>query len=290
MTDSGHPARRLDPGLLRDMFWFNASLGPYRFAKGIDYVRTIEFPLAAAFLLGQLETGGDYLDVGSGDSLLPAYVAARTPARVTALDKFEWVNAQYGYVKRLKRGAWLDSGRFRVLQEDFLECERFAPASFDAVSAVSVLEHIERLGDTQAVARAFDILRPGGLFFVSCPYNHDLAQDFRVDGDVYGEHAGAQGAFFQRHYSADTFGERILAAAPFVTEDLFYAGHYDGLNFAARFYILGWPWKAAKVFYNWAAAFYAPRFLRISDVPPSDPHPQMLTADTVFAVLRKPRS
>jgi len=280
----------LDQAVLRDMFWFNASLGAYRCVKGIDYVRTVEFPVAAACLMRQLERGGNYLDVGSGDSLLPTYIAARTPARVTALDKFQWVTAQFRYLKRLKRTGWLDGGRFAVIQEDFLRCERFEPASFDAISAVSVLEHIEGDGDSRAVAKAFDLLRPGGLFFVSCPYDHDRAQDFRVDGDVYGEHAGAQGAFFQRHYSAETFSERILGAAPFDLESCFYAGHYDGFNFAKRFYTLNWPWKAFKVFYNWAAPFYAPRFLKVSEVPPSDPHPQMLTADTVFAVLRKPEA
>lgn len=290
MTTETRACETLDAGILRDMFWFNASLGLFRCVKGIDYVRAVEFPLAAECLMGELERGGDYLDVGSGDSLLPTYIAARTPARVTALDKFQWVTSQYRYLRSLRRTEWLASGRFSVVQEDFLRHERLAPASFDAISAVSVLEHIEGHGDSRAVAKAFDLLRPGGLFFVSCPYNHDRAQDFRVDGDVYGELAGAQGAFFQRHYSAETFTERILGAAPFDLESRFYASHYDGFNFAKRAYILDWPWKALKVFYNWATPFYAPRFLKVSDVPPSDPLPQMLTADTVFAVLRKPEA
>ena len=271
MTETKPASYGLDPGVLRDMFWFNASLGAYRCVKGIDYVRTVEFPVAAAVLIRQLERGGDYLDVGSGDSLLPTYIASRTPARITALDKFQWVTAQYRYLKHLKRTGWLDTGRFRVVQEDFLECGCLEPGSFDAVSAVSVLEHIEADGDFRAVVKVFDLLRPGGLFVVSCPYNHDRAQDFRVEGDVYGERAGAQGAFFQRHYSAATFSERIIEAAPFVVESRFYASHYDGFNFAKRSYILAWPWKALKVFYNWAAPFYAPEVSQALGCPAQRP-------------------
>jgi SAM-dependent methyltransferase len=279
---------RFDPAILRDMFWFNASLGVYRCVKGIDYVRTIEFPVAALRVLSELRRGGDYLDVGSGDSILPTYIMTRASARVTALDKFDWVKAQYRYAKRLKRAAWLDDGTFSVVQDDFLRCSCFESSAFDVISAVSVLEHMDGSGDSEAVVKAFDLLRPGGLLFVSCPYNHTQPQDFRVAADVYGERGGTHGAFFQRHYSGETFEDRIVRAAPFAVEDLFYAGHYDGFDFARHLYIVDWPWKAAKVLYNWAAPLYAPHFLKVSGVPPSDPDPQMLAADTVFAVLRKP--
>jgi SAM-dependent methyltransferase len=281
-------APKLDRAILRDLFWFNASLGARRFVKGIDYVRVVEYPVFAAVLLRVLAHGGSYLDIGSGKSLLPAYVATRTPATVVALDKFMWVEAQRKYLGRLRRSELLASGRFSIVKEDFLQASALHPGSFDAVSAVSVLEHIDGDGDSRAMRKVFELLRPGGTFIVSCPFDAVRGQDFRVDGSVYGAASADSQTFFQRHYSTDTLKSRLMDAAPFELDALFYAGHYAGRDMARAIYFLPWPWKAAKVAYNWATPFYVPRFLTLSTDPPVDRDPQMLTANTAFLVLRKP--
>ncbi len=281
-----NPTPSLDHGLLKDLFWFNARMGWYRFVKGIDYGRTIEFPIIAGELLTRADQSLDYLDVGSGDSILPAFIASCSNFRLTVIDRFRSVQTQRCYLRRLC-GNPFPHERFSIVQQDFLETEDLAESSFDLITAVSVLEHMEGYLDSEAVTKAYRLLKPGGQFLLSCPYNHSLANEFYLKHAVYGICPGVRGAFFQRHYSGKTFGHRILEAAKFTVERLFYMGHYGGFNFAKVFYILPIPFKLIKVVYNWATPFYVPRFLKLSSVPPSDPEPQITTVDTVFAFLRK---
>ncbi|HVO24575.1 MAG TPA: class I SAM-dependent methyltransferase [Candidatus Margulisiibacteriota bacterium] len=278
----------LDRALLRELFRFNARLGLYRLVKGMDYVRCIEFPTFAAELLRWRAQPLAYLDVGSGDSVLPTFVATHSAYRVTVVDKFEWVEAQARYLQRLGRSSSLSDGRFTIRQEDFVTATSLPPSTFDLITALSVVEHMDGDGDTQAVRKIFALLKPGGRFLMSSPYNDRHAQDFFVPYAVYGARPDGRGAFFQRHYSAETLRQRIIEAAPFEVERIFYAGHYERLNFFKRFWLVpGWL-KPLKLFYNWAAPFYAPHFLQLSATPPADPQPQMVTADTAFVFLRKP--
>jgi SAM-dependent methyltransferase len=278
----------LDRALLRALFRFNARLGLYRLVKGMDYVRCIEFPTFAAELLRCRSEPLAYLDVGSGDSVLPSFVATRSAYRVTVVDKFEWVQIQGRYLRTLDKADWLTDGRFTIRQEDFVTATALRDGSFDLITALSVLEHMDGDGDTQAVRKIFALLKPGGRFFMSSPYNDQQAQDFFVPYPVYGAQPDGRGAFFQRHYSAVTLRQRLLEAAPFEVERLFYAGHYERVNFFKRFWLVPAWLKPLKVFYNWAAPFYAPHFLRLSATPPADPQPQMVTADTAFVFLRRP--
>jgi SAM-dependent methyltransferase len=278
----------LDRTVLRELFRFNARLGLYRFLKGMDYVRCIEFPTFAAEVLRRRSEPLAYLDVGSGDSVLPAFIATHSAYRVSVVDKFEWVRAQAGYLPRLGRAEWLSNGRFTIRQEDFVAATSLPDGSFDLITALSVLEHIDGDGDTQAVRKIFALLKPGGRFLMSSPYNDQRPQDFFVPHAVYGAQPDARGAFFQRHYSAETLRQRILAAAPFEVERIFYAGHYERTNFFRRFWLVPAWLKPLKLFYNWAAPFYAPHFLHLSATPPADPQPQMVTADTAFVFLKKP--
>jgi len=279
---------QLDMGVLLDLFWFNASLGLSRFARGIDYGRCVEFPVIAAEILRVSGLKGRYLDVGSGLSILPTYIAARSQLSVTALDKFAWVDAQRRYLRRLRRSSWLRDGKFSVVQVDFLATSSLSEASFDIVSAVSVLEHMDGDGDTAAVRKIAALLKPGGRFVLSVPFNDLHPRDYYVRGAVYGASGSKGSTFYQRQYSTTTLRRRLLDAAPLIVDAVFFAGHYDRPNLARRIYVLDWPWKAMKVFYNWAAPFYVPQFLRLSDQPPGDADPTMLTVDTAFAFLRKP--
>jgi SAM-dependent methyltransferase len=191
-------------------------------------------------------------------------------------------------VRRLRHSPWLRDGKFRVLRDDFLTTSALADERFDVVTAVSVLEHMEGDADSAAMRKIAALLRPGGCLLLSVPFNDLYPREYHVEGPVYGNQSSGDATFFQRHYSRATLGERLLEAAPFEIEALFYAGHYGRPNLARRIYVLPWPWKAVKVLYNWAAPLYVPWVLQVSDRPPADPRPTMLTADTAFVFLRKP--
>lgn len=282
-----HQPPELNRRLLNELFRFNASLGSYRFFKGIDYVRTFEFPVIAAELLKRQDEPLAYLDVGSGNSILPTFIASRSQFSVTVIDKYKWVQDQKPYLKRLGLQSKLAEKRFIISQEDFLTAS-LSESSYDLITAVSVLEHIDGAGDSEAVKIIYRLLKPGGYFLMSSPYNHTHPADFYLKKSMYGQEFGKQGAFFQRHYSEKTFQQRIIDSAPFLIENRFYLGHYQKINFMKWFYVLPMPIKLIKVFYNWAAPFYAPLFLELSSEPPMDANPRVTTADTVFAFFRKP--
>ena len=225
----------LDYELLHELFRYNAYLGFYRFFKGIDYVRTIELPIFTAELLRLRAQNLNYLDVGSGDSILPTFIASHSDFIVTVVDKFRWVQRQKKYLKRLRKQEWLSNGRFNILEEDFRKAS-FPNASFDLVTAVSVVEHIEEDGDSEAIAKIYRLLKPGGRFLMSSPYNHDKPDDYYMKRSVYGQTPQNGEFFFQRQYGSETLKKRIIDAAPFVVEKQFYAGHYDHFNFAKHMF------------------------------------------------------
>ena len=277
-----------DRRLLRELFRFNARLGPYRILKGIDYLRCVELPTLAAVLLERRTEPLAYLDVGSGDSILPTFIATHSAYHVTAIDRFTWVRAQARYLRTLRKAEWLADGRFAIREEDFVRATSLPDRTFDLVTAVSVVEHMDGDGDSEAVRKIFRLLKPGGRFLMSSPYNDRRAQDFFGPHAAYSAEPDARGIFFQRHYSAETLRHRLLEAAPFEIERVFYAGHYNRVNLFKRVWLVPRWLTPLKVFYNWGAAFYAPYFLQLSATPPADPKPSVVTADTVFVFFRKP--
>lgn len=277
-----------DYKLRDDLFRYNASLGLYRFFKGIDYIRVMELPIFASAMLSYRSQKLRYLDIGTGESIFPSFIADQTNFLVTVIDKFTWVRKQKDYLKRIGKHAWLKDGRFSIIEHDFLSAD-LPESSFDIITAISVLEHIDGNGDTKAMEKIFRLLKPGGLFLMSSPYNHDKPDDYYVKSSVYGDKSQNGQTFFQRHYGAETLVRRIINVTPFVVENLFFAGHYQRFNFAKYLYVLPMPIKLIKVFYNWAASFYTPHFMQFSNQPPSDANPDMVTMDTVFLFFRKPK-
>lgn len=278
----------LNHKILHELFVLNAKLGLYNFIKGIDYVRTVEFPVLAAEVLRQRSESLAFLDIGSGESIFPIFIASNSNYSVTVIDKFNWVERQYRYLSKIGKGSKYAKERFKVIKDDFIITTCLKNEYFDIITAVSVIEHMPNLEDSEALLKIYRLLKPGGKFIMTAPYNHLRYLDYYVNNSVYGTQPGVKGAFYQRHYDAESFKRRILNAAPFVVENIFFAGHYRRFNFAKWLYCLPFPFKSIKFFYNWATPFYAPHFLQLSTEPPADHKPQMLTADTVFAILKKP--
>ena len=119
------------------------ALNPVR----LDYVAARQ-PLA----------GARVLDVGCGGGLL-SEALARQGAQVTALDLAPDL-IKVARLHRLESGLEVD---YRVQSVEDLAAE--APASFDAITCMEMLEHVPRPGAIlQACAR---LLKPGGKLFLS---------------------------------------------------------------------------------------------------------------------------
>ena len=121
--------------------------------KGFGYERAIELPLIASYLSPKFSQPLRYLDIGTGQSIFPSWVAKNSSWDVTCLDKFNWVEKQHEYAAKLG----LDKSRYHVVLQDFLEAE-LEPESFDVITNISVIEHFEGGLDSVAMERAHDFL------------------------------------------------------------------------------------------------------------------------------------
>ena len=260
-----------------------------RLFQSLGYERSGELPWIAKKLEPHFGKPLRYLDVGSGDSVFPTFVLAQSRWDVTCLDKFDWVSSQQRFAERLG-GELATSGRLHVIEKDVLKAD-LPDASFDVITNISVIEHFEGELDSMAMERTARLLKPGGIYIVSTPMNEGYPRDFFVKSDVYGEHysheAKNPGVFFQRHYDVRGFEERVLQPSGLAEQERIYFGDY-GFQFCENLMVLPWPWKALKIFYQWATPVFAQRFLTYRDYPVSRPKMHMYTTAGVISILRKP--
>ena len=116
-------------------------------------------PVRAQFIAGRATLGGSrVLDVGCGGGLL-AEVLAREGARVTGIDMAPGMIE----VARLHAAESRLDIDYRISSAE--DVARAAPAAFDIVACMEMLEHVpDPAAMTATLAR---LLRPGGALFVS---------------------------------------------------------------------------------------------------------------------------
>lgn len=135
--------------------------------------RTNERPVEYAFTLRALNDAQPQrvLDVGSGRSAFPALL--RTCGFVvTATDNIRdyWPRGMFNH-------------HWHVVDDDIL-ASRLPPASFDAVTCISVLEHITR--PVAAVAGMHRLLRAGGHLVLTTPFGSVSHENVYTLPDSYG--------------------------------------------------------------------------------------------------------
>lgn len=86
----------------------------------------------------------------------------------------------------------------------------FAPASFDLITCVSVLEHIPE--DRAAIEKIWQLLKPGGRFILTTPCAASTIEQY-IDRDEYGLHGTGSGGrvFWQRFYDSPLLEERVFS-------------------------------------------------------------------------------
>ena len=113
------------------------------------------------------------LDVGTGTTALP-HLMRNCGFLVTAIDNIHdyWPN---GMINR----------HYHVIDDDITDTR--LSATFDFISCVSVLEHIEKAD--QAVASMFRLLNPGGHLLLTFPYTDGsyVRNVYALPGSAYGQ-------------------------------------------------------------------------------------------------------
>ena len=276
--------QRIDQRLLRDLAAHTRRLGVKRAFQSMGYERSGELPLIASRLEPLFDSKLRYLDIGSGDAVLPSYILRRSAWDVTCVDKFSWVQKQHELARRaMPEGGY--EQRFHVLESDFLATS-LPEASFDVITNISVIEHFEGGEDSVAMEKSARLLRPGGLYILTTLMNEGHFKEFFVQNSVYGKRYQSKPVFFQRHYDVASLESRVLRPSGLVEKERLYFGDY-GFQFCERFMVVPWPWKPLKLFYQWATPAFAARFISYRDYPVSRSDMHMYTASGVFVVLQR---
>ena len=126
--------------------------------------RRLEYAFALDVLLAHLRPGDRYLDAGSGVTPL-ANVFAKRGVDAHSCD----YNA--GLIEQLRN---FQPGRIYGADVGYsaqdLTRLSFPDASFDAISCISVLEHIPAPSDQRAIAELLRVLKPGGVLALTLDY------------------------------------------------------------------------------------------------------------------------
>ena len=165
--DGVSPSRDYRAMLVR-LMRFNLAYG-VEHLQPIHYVRYIEYALAAA--LADVGEGMRLLDVGSGGSLLPAFLLS-LGATVYSTDIDDGVRCQPHICRLNGLLREKDLERLRVEIRD-IRRTGYPEGYFDRVIMLSMVEHIHYGDDSVAMKEAARILKPGGKIFLT----FDVARD-----------------------------------------------------------------------------------------------------------------
>jgi SAM-dependent methyltransferase len=283
------PRSRGPAGRLGDFVHFALQVGVREVLSGhMDYVRCIEFPLVFQHLA--LKPGGRLLDVGSGMSHFPLYVASRTDTTVVALDASRRVLWQKDLEARFVRRGIVPSGRLHVVVADARDTS-LRDSAFDYISLISTIEHVEGDGDSAAIHELARLLKPGGRIVLTVPYNYERYQDFWITDNTYTSVYHGTRLFFQRHYDDHALAKRLVEPSGLRLTTKVIFGEPGWRCFNTLFANPRLP-VLAKVPYLWSMPLFARHFARVlceEEIRTKENLP-MVTTEGALLVLEKASS
>lgn len=144
-----------------------------------------------------------YLDVSS-PRLAPLTIIDRHPG--LTVDLLNPIASDLSDTLKLARALAMDN-RCRASTRS-IEDASYADETFDLISSISVVEHIP--DDSQAIARMWRLLKPGGLLLITVPCAREACEEF-ANLDEYGllEKDGDGFVYWQRYYNEAELAQRI---------------------------------------------------------------------------------
>lgn len=217
---------------LGQLWWLNMRLGWPERLRGLHYWLGFEYALVVERMA--LSAGARLLDIGTGAySVFPYQAAYLFGVLVTAVDIDPGIRRQVRIRERATHAGLCGPGQVHLLQAD-ARALPFRSGTFDAFTAISVLEHVPgRDGPGEALAEAARVLRHGGRGTVTLPYRHEETMP-ELD-----EHAD----FFQWHFSAESLGHRLVKPSGLrEVERIYYGERLPFYALARRLpALLDWP-------------------------------------------------
>lgn len=161
--------RGVQPGpfqIGREFYGLAGQLGWKDWLKRLDIYRYTEYAGVVHRL--QAGRGALVLDAGSANSVFPVYLAVKG-YRVLSIDIEHRRVAEQAQRQSRLEGKYFASGALRFERQD-VRALTLADASFDAVTAISMIEHIPDAGDIEAVREMARVTKPGGQLIITVPY------------------------------------------------------------------------------------------------------------------------
>ena len=203
-----------------EMLLMNGRRSLLRLMKCIDYYRVVEYTIAVNILAPLNEKR--ILDIGSLDTVFSLYLASKG-AEIYCIDIDKKV---YELNK--------DANKFRIknLKARIMDATelKFPNNYFDAVTAISTIEHILPLknGDTLAMKELSRVLKIGGIAVITIPYNEKYQEMWRYHS-VYGK-------YLMRRYNIKSIKERLIKPSNLLLKKILY--FCDDINFCNIWYKL----------------------------------------------------
>ncbi len=172
-------------------------------ANPVSIVRYFEFPFALAAINCKL--GNLCLDVSS-PRLFLLYLLHKYPDLYLEIvnPDINDLNETAVYLKALGNSVSVNLSSHDVIKLPYPD------NYFDAITSISVIEHISDMGDSLAMKEMWRVLKPGGKLVITVPCSKYHYEEWR-DEDVYG--LGNQPKnnkyFFQRFYDTNTIKCRL---------------------------------------------------------------------------------
>ena len=183
------------------------------FAAPMNYVRMIELPLT--LFLMDLEKESIVLDISS-PKLLSLYLGTNGFPDITISDIENYFVEDFDiYAKEF---------RFSPQSKTFDATNiPFDDNSFDRVFSVSVLEHVPDDGDVEIAKEVARILKPDGIFVITCPASRTYSEEWLKKQNFYWSSKVREDGhiFFQRRYDERSIKKRFVDIG-FEIEDIIF--------------------------------------------------------------------
>lgn len=178
------------------------------FVNPVSCVRYFEFSFADNIVERQekIKRRRHALDISS-PRIWPLWLGEKRNVYVTMVnpDRHDLANSKKiaRYIKYYDRITFKDDADATALP--------FSNHSFDIITSISVIEHINGDGDTRMMSEIARLIVPGGIAIITFPVRPEHTNEYRKD-DPYGtqEFVQGKGVFFQRLYDFESIQNRIL--------------------------------------------------------------------------------
>lgn len=219
-------------------------LGLRKTLAGLDYTRSVEYPVALDLLVPC--SARRILEIGSSKLPLALHLASRTRAEVYATDLDPIVQVQSRYAKQLGIGG----DRLRVSVEDARHLA-FPDGYFDRVISVSTIEHVQAV--EVAATEIGRVLSPGGIAVITVPFSRRPRVQF-LPQPAYAGTSEQDPTFYEYIFDRTMLFERLLEPTGLTVERLVFLGeprvrltslvYNPVIGRILRPLAVGWPWLA----------------------------------------------